>query len=57
MLSGAIHVKEWRPPLHLGVVAIEKGTFESPSTTVTKFTNLYIYEACFDSLNQNSNEQ
>ena len=25
-------------PLHLGVVAIGKGTFGSPSTTVTKFT-------------------
>ena len=24
--------KEWRPPLHLGVVAIEKGDFGSPST-------------------------
>ena len=27
-------------PLHLGVVAIEKGAFESPSTTVTNFTYL-----------------
>ena len=26
--------KEKRPPLHLSVVAIEKGAFESPSTTV-----------------------
>ena len=25
-------------PLHLGVVAIEKGAFLSPSTTVTNFT-------------------
>ena len=29
-----------RPPLHLGVVAIEKGAFWSPSTMVA---NLYIY--------------
>ena len=27
-------------PLHLGVVAIEKGAFESPSTTVANFTFL-----------------
>ena len=27
-------------PLHLGVVAIEKGAFGSPSTTVTNFTLL-----------------
>ena len=26
------------PPLHLGVVAIEKGTFWSPSTMVANFT-------------------
>ena len=26
------------PPLHLGVVAIEKGAFWSPSTTVANFT-------------------
>ena len=26
------------PPLHLGVVAIEKGAFGSPSTKVTNFT-------------------
>ena len=30
--------KEQRPPLHLGVVAIEKGAFGSPSTTVANFT-------------------
>ena len=31
---------EWSkcPPLHLGVVAIEKGAFGSPSTKVTNFT-------------------
>ena len=28
-------------PLHLGVVAIEKGAFGSPSTKVTNFTYLY----------------
>ena len=27
-------------PLHLGVVAIEKGAFRSPSTTVANFTYL-----------------
>ena len=29
-----------RPTLHLCVVAIEKGAFWSPSTTVSNFTNL-----------------
>ena len=28
---------ELRPPLHLGVVAIEKGAFGSPSTMVANF--------------------
>ena len=28
---------EKRPPLHLGVVAIEKGAFGSPSTMVANF--------------------
>ena len=36
-----------RPPQHLGVVAIQKGSFESPSTTVANFTllicRLFIY--------------
>ena len=34
--------KEWNSanPLHLGVVAIEKGAFGSPSTKVTNFTLL-----------------
>ena len=36
--SGAIQRKELRPPLHLGVVAIEKGVFWSPSPTVANFT-------------------
>ena len=31
--------KEYRPPLHLGVVAIEKGSFETASTKVANFTN------------------
>ena len=30
-------------PLHLGVVAIEKGALWSPSTMVANFTYLYIY--------------
>ena len=36
---------EWSSalPLHLGVVAIEKGAFGSPSTMVANFTYLYIY--------------
>ena len=32
MVSGAIQEKKQRPPLHLSEVAIEKQTFESPST-------------------------
>ena len=32
--SGAFLGKELCPPLHLGVVAIEKGAFGSPLTTV-----------------------
>ena len=31
------------PPLHVGVVAIEKGMFESPMIKITNSTNLYIY--------------
>ena len=34
--------KSSAPPIRLGVVAIEKGAFGSPSTTVTNFT-LLIY--------------
>ena len=34
---------ELRPPLHLGVVAIEKGTFGSPLTKVANFTYLLFY--------------
>ena len=33
---------EQRPPQHLGVVAIEKGAFESPSTKVANLTDLLI---------------
>ena len=33
--------KKFRPPLHLGVVVIEKGAFESSSTTVAKLTFTY----------------
>ena len=31
------------PPLHLGVVAIEKGAFGSPSTLVANFTYFFTY--------------
>ena len=43
-IKGGIQGKEKRPPLHLSVVAIEKGAFWSPSTTVANFTfTFYIY--------------
>ena len=35
------------PPRHLGVLAIEKGDFWSPSTTVTNFTYLFFYQFHF----------
>ena len=35
--------KEYRPLLHLCVVSIEKGAFESPSTTVANSTYMNIY--------------
>ena len=40
-------------PLHLGVVAIEKGAFWSPSTTVANFTFVYTVKCqnCFISSN------
>ena len=44
--SGAIQGQEYRPPLHLVVVAIEKGDMGSPSIMITNFTyiyNIYIY--------------
>ena len=34
---------EQHPPLHLGIVAVEKGAFGSPSTKVANFTFIYIY--------------
>ena len=43
-LSGAIQGKELRPPLHLGVVAIEKGAFGSPSTAVANYNYYYYYK-------------
>ena len=36
---------KYRPPLLLGVVAIEKGAFWLPSTTVANFT-YYIHLLC-----------
>ena len=43
-LSGANQRKELLPSLHLGVVAIEKEAFESPSTTVGQlFLHICIY--------------
>ena len=40
--SGVIQGKKLRHPLQLGVVAIERGAFGSPSTTVGQLT-IYIY--------------
>ena len=37
--------KELRPPLHLDVIAIEKGAFGSPSTAINQFTCLYIHSS------------
>ena len=37
-VSGAIQGKELRPLQHLGVVAIEKGAFVSPSTQAGQLT-------------------
>ena len=31
--------KVLQPPVHLGVLGIEKGAFRSPSTTVANFTS------------------
>ena len=42
-VRGAIQRKELRSPLHLGVLAIEKGAFRSPSTTVDQLIYIYIY--------------
>ena len=43
-----IHIKgkvgqSKHPPLHDGVVDVEKGVFGLPSTMVANFTNIYIY--------------
>ena len=43
LLLWNIQGMEWRPPLHLGVVAIEKGAFGSPSTMVANFTFNFTY--------------
>ena len=42
-VSGAFQGKEWRFPLHLGIVAMEKGAFVSPLTTVGQLIYIYIY--------------
>ena len=39
-IKGKVEQSRESPPLHLRVVAIEKGAFESPSTTVDNFTFL-----------------
>ena len=49
-VRGAIQGKEQHPPLHLGVVAIEKGSFWSLSITVANFTYIYIYIYIYSSL-------
>ena len=41
-VSGAIQRHDLGPPLHLGIVAIEKELFMLPSTTVVS-QNIYIY--------------
>ena len=46
MIKGKVEQSRKRSsaiPLHLGVVAIEKGAFGSPSTTVANFIYIYIY--------------
>ena len=42
-VSVAIQGEELHLPLHLGVVAIEKGAFRLPSTIVGQPTYIYIY--------------
>ena len=42
-IMGAIQGKEKRPPLQLGVVAIENETLVSPSTPVGQLLYIYIY--------------
>ena len=38
-----IQGKEYHPPLHLSVAAIENGAFGFPSTTVANYIYIYIY--------------
>ena len=46
---------EWCPPLHLGVVAIEKGAFGSPLTKIASCT-YFIYEKSWNKSSQLVNE-
>ena len=39
---------ELHPPLHLGIVTIEKGTIWSPSTKIEKKTSCYIHKVLAD---------
>ena len=41
--SGEIQRTEWRPSLHVCVVAIKKGAFVLPLTKITKFTRFIFY--------------
>ena len=41
-VSGAIQGKEYHPPLHLSVVAIEKGALRWSSTWVGQLIYMYI---------------
>ena len=43
MVSGEINKKEQHLPLHLSVVAIEKGAFELPLITFGQLICIYIY--------------
>ena len=38
---------ELRPPLHIGVVAIEKGAFGLPSTKVANLNKVCVYKKGF----------
>ena len=38
-----VYGKEEHPPLHISVVAIEKGAFRLPLTAFTNFTTLLVY--------------
>ena len=40
------------PPLHLGVVAIEKGAFRSPSTTFANFSYYGSYSQLYCQINK-----